>query len=155
MDAARDPEYLQATAQAVADFKDALEEFLSLHETNHHFARGLAPAELPRNDADPIEIKELRSNLSHRDSEVKPSSACATARQTSSESVSCGGRPSHRVPPISSSIFTYSAVSRASRLFVTQRSWMPCLRSRTHRSNVSTRAAPPVRSATVPAFVTG
>ncbi|MGW5852369.1 TIGR02391 family protein [Streptomyces sp. NPDC055254] len=63
MDAARDPEYLQATAQAVADFKDALEEFLSLHETNHHFARGLAPAELPRNDADPIEIKELRSKV--------------------------------------------------------------------------------------------
>ncbi|MFF3689772.1 PP2C family protein-serine/threonine phosphatase [Streptomyces sp. NPDC002187] len=44
----------------------------------------------------------------------RASSAWATARQTSSESVSRGGRPSHRVPPISSSIFTYRSVSRAS-----------------------------------------
>lgn len=63
MDAARDPEYLKATARAVADFKSSLEEFLSLHVTNQHFARGLAPAELPRDDADPIEIKELRSKV--------------------------------------------------------------------------------------------
>ncbi|PBC92643.1 hypothetical protein BX281_0330 [Streptomyces sp. Ag82_O1-15] len=39
------------------------------------------------------------------------SRACARARQTSSESVS-GGRPIRRVPPIWSSIFTYSAVKR-------------------------------------------
>lgn len=56
---------------------------------------------------------------SHLDSEVKPSIACATASVTSSESVNCGGLPSHRVPPISSSIFTYSAVSRASRSLIT------------------------------------
>jgi hypothetical protein len=63
MDAACDPEYLKATARAVADFKNALEEFLSLHVTNHHFARGLAPAEIPKDDADPVQIKELRSKV--------------------------------------------------------------------------------------------
>lgn len=63
MDASRDPQYLKATAQAVADFKDALEEFLSLHITNKDFGRGLAPAEFPRDDADPEEIKELRSKV--------------------------------------------------------------------------------------------
>lgn len=97
-----------------------------------------------------ISPKRESANLSHRDSGVKPSGACATAGRTGSESVSRGGRPSHRVPPISSSIPTYSAVGRTSRLFVTQRSRTPCLRSRTRRqdANVPTRAAPPVRSPT-------
>ncbi|MEU7428102.1 hypothetical protein [Streptomyces sp. NPDC040750] len=62
-EAACDHKYLRATARAVADFKDALEEFLSLHVTNHHFACGLAPAELPKDDADPVQIKELRSKV--------------------------------------------------------------------------------------------
>jgi hypothetical protein len=56
------------------------------------------------------------TNRSERGSEVKPSRACASASVTSSESVNCGGRPSHRVAPISSSIFTYGAVDRASKV---------------------------------------
>jgi uncharacterized protein (TIGR02391 family) len=60
MDAARDPEYLKATAQAVTDFKTALEELLSLHETNH-VARGLAPAVVPHDDADPEEVHYARA----------------------------------------------------------------------------------------------
>lgn len=47
---------------------------------------------------------------------------CATAR-TRWATVRCGGRPSHRVPPISSSIFMCSAVKRVFRSVVTDGSW--------------------------------
>lgn len=75
-----------------------------------------------------IAVRLLQAKRSQRASEVKPSRACATARHTSSESLNRGGLPSHRVPPISSSIFTYSPVMRASKSsFVTKRSWTPSL----------------------------
>ncbi|MFE9392453.1 hypothetical protein [Streptomyces sp. NPDC006784] len=48
----------------------------------------------------------LRVNRSHRASERKPSTAWATARRTSSESLSRGGLPIRRAPPTTLSIFT-------------------------------------------------
>ncbi|MFI6151449.1 hypothetical protein ACIBCA_01990 [Kitasatospora sp. NPDC051170] len=64
--------------------------------------------------AEPHKCEELRrwplDRLPHDTvpytAQVKPGSACATARVTSSESVSRSGRPGHRLPPISSSIIT-------------------------------------------------
>src|SRR3984957_3401149 len=68
----------------------------------------------------------------HRASEVNPSSACSTARVTSSASLSWGAMPTAGLSGAScgdsfsrSSVLTYSAVARVSRLFVTQRSWTP------------------------------
>ena len=49
-----------------------------------------------RDDGESSRVFTCRS---HGASDLNASSACATARQTSSESVNCGGRPSHRSPP--------------------------------------------------------
>jgi hypothetical protein len=52
----------RALAGAVTKFRDALVEFLELHVTNE-VARGLAPAVVPRDDADPAEIQRRRTEV--------------------------------------------------------------------------------------------
>ena len=64
MDAASNPEYLQATANAVADFRDSLNEFLELYVVNEWLARGIAPSVLPKDGADPAELRTLRATVS-------------------------------------------------------------------------------------------
>lgn len=59
MQSNKNPDYLRATTQAVVDFRDTLEEFLTLHVMNE-IPRGFAPAVLPRDDADREVIKRLR-----------------------------------------------------------------------------------------------
>ena len=64
MDAAMNPDYLRSTAAAVAAFRQALSDFLELHVVNEWMARGLAPAVLPKNDADPERLREVRARVS-------------------------------------------------------------------------------------------
>lgn len=64
MDASKNPVYLRAVADAVAGFRRELEAFLELHVVNDFMARGLAPAVLRRNDADPQVIDQVRSRVS-------------------------------------------------------------------------------------------
>lgn len=64
MRAADNPGYLRTTAEAVAAFQQALDEFLELHVVNTQLARGLAPAVLPRSDADPLRLSELQARVS-------------------------------------------------------------------------------------------
>lgn len=64
MEAADNPDYLRATAAAVTGFRAALSDFLQLHVVNEWLARGLAPAVLPREDADPDRLRELRAQVS-------------------------------------------------------------------------------------------
>lgn len=63
MEARKNPEYLRATARAVAEFRDALEAFLGLHVVNEDLARGIAPAVLPRNGVDQAEIAKVRAKV--------------------------------------------------------------------------------------------
>lgn len=60
VDATEHPDYLRATASAVAEFRDALNAFLELHVVNDW----MAPAVLLRNDADPERLRELRAKVS-------------------------------------------------------------------------------------------
>lgn len=65
VDAARNPEYLHKTAEAVAEFRSAFTEFLSLHEeTGTGFGRGMVPAVEPREDVDPAEISAAAARVS-------------------------------------------------------------------------------------------
>lgn len=64
MDAASNPEYLKATAEAVTEFRTALAAFLDLHVVNTFLARGLAPAVLPRDDAPPEDLEQRRAAVS-------------------------------------------------------------------------------------------
>ncbi|WP_455362651.1 TIGR02391 family protein [Streptomyces sp. SYSU K21746] len=59
MDASRNPEYLRKTAEAVAEFKDALEAFLLLHveTTEAPFGRGIIPAVTPKADVSKEELR--------------------------------------------------------------------------------------------------
>lgn len=61
--AENNPDYLRATAEAVAQFRQALQEFLGLHVINEWLARGLAPAVLRRDDADPHLVSQLRAKV--------------------------------------------------------------------------------------------
>lgn len=60
--ASQNPDYLRAVAQAVTEFRTALEEFLKLHVENP-VARGIAPAVLPIDAADPAEVERLRAKV--------------------------------------------------------------------------------------------
>lgn len=61
MDATKNPEYLRATSEAVEQFRAALTRFLELFHTEvNPVGRGLAPAVVPRRDADPTEIARRR-----------------------------------------------------------------------------------------------
>jgi uncharacterized protein (TIGR02391 family) len=66
VEAARYPDYLHKTAEAVAAFRDAFVDFLSLHEemTASGFARGMAPAVEPRDDVDPADISAAAARVS-------------------------------------------------------------------------------------------
>jgi Protein of unknown function (Hypoth_ymh) len=59
VEASKNPDYLRSVAKAVADFRDALNEFLELHVVNESFARGVMPAVLPKDKAKPQEIARL------------------------------------------------------------------------------------------------
>lgn len=63
MEAARDPGYLAATAQAVSEFLEALERFLELHVPNLTMAPGTLPAVFPLDKADPEEIKRRKATV--------------------------------------------------------------------------------------------
>lgn len=62
MEAEKDPEYLRATADSVEEFRGAFRAFLKLHVDNP-IARGVAPAVVPRSDADPEEIERLHARV--------------------------------------------------------------------------------------------
>ena len=62
MDASKNPKYLADTAEAVRIFITLFERFLELHVANT-FARGMAPAVYPREDADPAAIAALRTQV--------------------------------------------------------------------------------------------
>lgn len=57
MKAEDNPEYLAATAAAVAGFRDALEGFLELHVVNTEIARGIAPAVYVIDGTDPAVLR--------------------------------------------------------------------------------------------------
>jgi hypothetical protein len=86
------------------------------------------------------QVSQVRPGCrSQRAPEVNPNSACITARVTSSASLSYGpmqvaGRHGASCGDSfsRSSVLTYSAVARVSRLFVTQRSWTPSPHLRRH-----------------------
>jgi len=64
MDASRNPEYLKSLAEAVQDFRDALEDLLLLYVPfGLHVARGIAPPVVPREDASEEEIAKRRSRV--------------------------------------------------------------------------------------------
>lgn len=64
MDASRNPDYLKALAEAVQDFRDALEDLLRLYVPfGLHVARGIAPPVVPREDASEEEIARRRSRV--------------------------------------------------------------------------------------------
>lgn len=63
MDPADNPDYLRALAEAVTAFREELVAFLEMHVANTFMARGLAPAVLPRDDADPVAIAAQRSRV--------------------------------------------------------------------------------------------
>lgn len=64
MKAADNPEYLRATADAVTEFRDAFNALLKQYVVNEFMARGIAPAVLLRDDADPEQLRELRARVS-------------------------------------------------------------------------------------------
>jgi len=63
VDPASNPAYLRSVAQAVARFRQAFEAFLNLHVENTTMARGIAPAVIPRAEADPAEISKLENQV--------------------------------------------------------------------------------------------
>jgi hypothetical protein len=63
MEARENPDYLRSLAGAVTKFRDALVEFLELHIANE-VSRGIAPAVVPRHEADPDEIERRRRKVS-------------------------------------------------------------------------------------------
>jgi hypothetical protein len=66
MDAERNPEYLYALADDVRTFKAELESFLELHIENTGpmaMARGMMPAVIERDDADPAEIAVRKARV--------------------------------------------------------------------------------------------
>jgi hypothetical protein len=64
MDAARNPDYLKALAEAVQAFRDALEDLLELYVPfGFHVARGIAPPVVPREGASDEEIAKRRSRV--------------------------------------------------------------------------------------------
>jgi hypothetical protein len=70
MEARKNPDYLRSLAAAVAEFRDALTEFLELHVENSGpggiggIARGIAPAVFPSDGADPEEIARRQARVS-------------------------------------------------------------------------------------------
>lgn len=63
MEAKKNPRYLLAVSESVMEFGNALERFLGFNVINDWLARGLAPAVLPRDDADPVEIARAASEV--------------------------------------------------------------------------------------------
>jgi hypothetical protein len=57
------PAYLRSVAQAVVEFQDALKEFLELYVVNRSMARGIAPAVLAKDGADPQAIARRHSKV--------------------------------------------------------------------------------------------
>ncbi|WP_199434815.1 hypothetical protein [Qaidamihabitans albus] len=67
MEARKNPDYVRSVAAAVADFRAALVEFLELHVVNAglgSLAPGVAPAVLPRDDANPEELARRQAKVS-------------------------------------------------------------------------------------------
>lgn len=62
VDEKSNPEYLRATTQAVREFQDAFADFLALHETMT-VARGVAPAVVPSDGVDPVELNAARQKV--------------------------------------------------------------------------------------------
>src|SRR5437867_1563240 len=83
-----------------------------------------------------------RANRSQWRSERAPSRTWATARQTSSASVSLGGRPGPSRGPSSSSMVTYSAMTRSSRQACTRPPRRSTLRQQRPLSAASSQLSP-------------
>ncbi|WP_203708618.1 TIGR02391 family protein [Asanoa iriomotensis] len=70
MEARKNPEYLKRLATAVTDFREALVDLLELYVENGEagglggFARGIAPAVFPREDASKAEIERRQARVS-------------------------------------------------------------------------------------------
>ncbi len=63
MEAERNPLYLKAVAAAVVEFRETLAEFLEMHVINDSYARGIAPAVLPRDGVDSRRAAEVHARV--------------------------------------------------------------------------------------------
>ncbi len=64
MEAAKNPDYLRAVAEAVTEFRQALEELLKLYVFNDWLARGMAPAVFPRDGISTQRLSKAHAKVS-------------------------------------------------------------------------------------------